>query len=785
MGFNDHYDYYSSIDRPFEGGPDYYQLSLNALRVSFPHVPIIHLTQRLQWHRGFYVPTHLSLLNETSGGVVGTKEGGEESFNPLQESKGKGRELACHVFYEEKRWLDGYLNEHHSRGLNAGQDRLIDASLPPAAHDLTNESTNDTHNAFLTECGCCFSEFSTASMIQCPNAHKFCQACLQTYSSTQLTTRRDPILRCIDTSGCSLPFHDSDLRRLLPPKLLSLYERLAQLKALKDANVKGLEECPFCPWLCVIAIPVEQDVLFRCGNQEGECGIEAQEDKHLDGRVMIEEAMSKALVRECPNPDCTNKFIKEGGVPGKRGSSSKAKKCPMWEENTDQRHQDEVDEACRKAFQEYKRHHPDVVIGKDIKIDLVPSRKKSPTTSRTPLPPRRMAPTTEEQIRMLRRLQQLHNLLPRPATPPHLVPGRAPPTGVPVGGGMQPYNDPVHVAGPQTFGRPGAQAVHVQNPPVQLGPTQRQAQNLVQLVGMRRLSNLHSAARAKVQQATNALGLARAQAAQTEQLLLQAREWETQMQRAVESGERELAEIGERMNALNAFGGSQPWELGREPLRDVGYGDSYDGRSQTYGAEGVGIGGPVGVEGDGFGAQGVVQPSNLQAYDQVLEIPTQERSRNPNENFEQDQYNALLLRFAEMERLSNMHILARSKVQRATTTLGLARAQAAQAVQTLLRAREREVLAQRGIEEAERESAEIQGRMEQIPRMVLNVLNTQQARADQFLQRGGFGVYQHPLMDDQHLPPVLVNHAQPVVATVDPQHLHGNGNGNGHFGMIR
>jgi len=90
---------------------------------------------------------------------------------------------------------------------------------------------------------------------------------------------------------------------------MSLYERVVQQKEVAEAGLEGLEECPWCEWKCVMEAEREQDRLFRCGNEEGGCGVvscrfcwkkdhlpksckEVEEDKKLDGRHSIEEAMS-------------------------------------------------------------------------------------------------------------------------------------------------------------------------------------------------------------------------------------------------------------------------------------------------------------------------------------------------------------------------------------------------------------------------------------------------------------------------------------------------------------
>lgn len=48
---------------------------------------------------------------------------------------------------------------------------------------------------------------------------------------------------------------------------------MKQQKEIEDAGLEGLEECPFCEWKCVIEASREEEKLFRCGNEEGGCGV--------------------------------------------------------------------------------------------------------------------------------------------------------------------------------------------------------------------------------------------------------------------------------------------------------------------------------------------------------------------------------------------------------------------------------------------------------------------------------------------------------------------------------
>ncbi|KJA18481.1 hypothetical protein HYPSUDRAFT_144920, partial [Hypholoma sublateritium FD-334 SS-4] len=179
------------------------------------------------------------------------------------------------------------------------------------------------------ECQCCFGEYSFDTMVQCPEAHLFCAPCVEAYAGTQLGLQRSALL-CMHASGCARPFPAAQLARALPAASLALWERLTQADEIAQAGLTGLAECPFCEWKCVLEEEEEGGASadrFWCGNRE-KCGViscrkckksdhapktcdEAEADKHLDGRHTIEEAMTAALMRNCPK--CKKAFIKDEG----------------------------------------------------------------------------------------------------------------------------------------------------------------------------------------------------------------------------------------------------------------------------------------------------------------------------------------------------------------------------------------------------------------------------------------------------------------------------------------
>ncbi|KAJ7343378.1 hypothetical protein DFH08DRAFT_872523 [Mycena albidolilacea] len=376
---------YGSKDREYKGGVHYEQLAIDQLMVDFPLIPKPHIRRTLLTHHSLYAPTYIFLAEEKRGPVLPYTPKTIPSRLP---AKGKRKALQDAEFEQEREWIQSRV-----------QVDIIDLE----------EESGECEDGI--ECGCCFSNYPFEKMIQCPDAHLFCSSCMTTYAETLLGSHDHKII-CMDQSGCKLPFPDTELHRFLTPKLMSLYERVKQTKEVEAAGIEGLEECPFCEFKIIIAN--DQEKLFACGNEE--CGAvscrqckklehlpksckEMEQDQNLDARHTIEEAMTRALMRNCPK--CQKAFIKEMGCnkmtcpncfalscyicrqlihgydhfaqqPGQpmaAGTSKAGGKCALWDA-VEQRHADEVKEAREQALAEYKRAHPDVVDDTHLKVDL-------------------------------------------------------------------------------------------------------------------------------------------------------------------------------------------------------------------------------------------------------------------------------------------------------------------------------------------------------------------------------------------------------------------------------
>ncbi|KAL4072366.1 hypothetical protein V8B97DRAFT_1958637 [Scleroderma yunnanense] len=377
---------YLSPDRMFDGGPYYFDLSMGQLMVDFPRIPKPHIRKRLLDLR-FYARTFFQLRDELAQVKPPFKL---KTINSVVSGKGKARQ--DDVFTNELAWLKGHVTE-------------LEAAVDQAQSGKANEEQDDETGDGI-ECGCCFSSYAFDKMVQCPEAHLFCMTCMTSYSST-LLGEHNPNIVCMDQSGCKLPFPESELKRFLSSRLLELYERVKQRKEIEAAGLENLEECPFCEYKCVIDNEAEK--LFRCENTE--CAAvtcrackkpdhlpksckEVDEDQHLDAQHVIEEAMTRALMRNCPK--CQKAFIKEHGCnkmacpnchttscyvcrkvidgyshfdESTRGRGRDRSKCALWDTSVDKRHADEVSAAAKRALDELKSKQPWVDVDA-IKVDI-------------------------------------------------------------------------------------------------------------------------------------------------------------------------------------------------------------------------------------------------------------------------------------------------------------------------------------------------------------------------------------------------------------------------------
>ncbi|KAE8311854.1 hypothetical protein BDV41DRAFT_565584 [Aspergillus transmontanensis] len=248
-------------------------------------------------------------------------------------------------------------------------------------------------------------------MVPCEGGtvHLFCFRCIRKTAETQIGMMKYK-LQCLDMSGCKAKFARGYLKKALGSSLMGKLDHLQQQHEVEQAGLEGLESCPFCDFKGICP-PVEEDREFRCCNPSCEtvsCRLckdkshipktcdEARAEKGLPARHIVEEAMSEALIRNCPK--CNVKIIKEMGCNKMICSRCKCvmcylcKKdisreqynhfakpptyCDTHDDRTSKRFEIEVEQAQKTAIEKVLKENPDLM-EKDLLID--PERKDTKT----------------------------------------------------------------------------------------------------------------------------------------------------------------------------------------------------------------------------------------------------------------------------------------------------------------------------------------------------------------------------------------------------------------------
>ena len=173
----------------------------------------------------------------------------------------------------------------------------------------------------LIECQCCYSEVTFESVIQCSEGHLFCKGCLQHYAEQTVFGDGKSVLKCMDSGGCTGYFPDSMLKYALPEKTFGKYQEQLARDAIKAAKLEIIS-CHACNFQVEMA--AEAGSVLRCPQCSKDtcrlCGevshvplkcSEVEKKGVTEGRLKIEEAMTKARVRECNK--CKTRFYKTEG----------------------------------------------------------------------------------------------------------------------------------------------------------------------------------------------------------------------------------------------------------------------------------------------------------------------------------------------------------------------------------------------------------------------------------------------------------------------------------------
>ena len=196
-----------------------------------------------------------------------------------------------------------------------------------AAAAVAAEERRLRENRQVMECGCCFDDevpINKITFCSGDNPHAFCFSCAESNAKTQLGLSRYK-LECMHSSGCEAVFSRTERNRFLDSKTIESLERVQQQTELREANLPGLEKCPFCDF-AAICVEVEVDREFRCEKPECKritcrlCKLdthvpltceEYKKENGVSERRIVEEARTAALIRTCPK--CKSSVLKDGG----------------------------------------------------------------------------------------------------------------------------------------------------------------------------------------------------------------------------------------------------------------------------------------------------------------------------------------------------------------------------------------------------------------------------------------------------------------------------------------
>ena len=318
--------------------PVYKQQALLALQFLYPSMPVPECRQLLLTKsKGLFGPAFVQLSEEFEMYYEAGPQG-KLPYTPLKKPRSYGFKMPD-PNADRLNALIHFLETYY------GEGPRVDAELRKECEFLGNNYMyiDEIHNPFADgtmECLCCFIDRPFQMMTQCTDGHLFCKSCVRRCVEEAIGSRK-PQLKCVAATNeraCLGTFPMSEIRKIVDEKTMSAYERLVQEmeieKALRihdadDGDARGGSQfvsCPFCPFGAEMETTPEEDKLFRCQNPDCmklSCRL-CQKESHIpltckeadrDGVIAlqhrVEEAMTEALLRQCPK--CQRRFLKEDG----------------------------------------------------------------------------------------------------------------------------------------------------------------------------------------------------------------------------------------------------------------------------------------------------------------------------------------------------------------------------------------------------------------------------------------------------------------------------------------
>ncbi|GAB1193813.1 hypothetical protein APSETT444_003043 [Aspergillus pseudonomiae] len=395
-------DNHWTVPRALHDACEYRKQACDILAQEFLWISIPHIRQFVSSKKGLY-SAYIALY--------------KEYIHPGTQSSHLRLKRPRPLVKSSKTWDQDLISE-----LNAAKRRI---AKDVAAHrkrkeeeeaDKLNEEEH-LRSGNLVECQCCYSDAPSNRTIPCEGAtvHFFCFGCIRKTAETQIGMMKYK-LQCLDMSECNAKFARGNLKNALGSSLMGKLDHLQQQDEVEQAGLEGLESCPFCDFKGICP-PIEEDREFRCCNPSCEtisCRLckdkshipktcdEARAEKGLPARHIVEEAMSEALIRNCPK--CHVKIIKDMGCNKmicsrclcvmcylcKKDISREQYNhfgkpptyCDTHDDRKPKRFEIEVEQAQKTAIDKILRDNPDLM-ERDLRVD--PDRKDTKTHTKPKL----------------------------------------------------------------------------------------------------------------------------------------------------------------------------------------------------------------------------------------------------------------------------------------------------------------------------------------------------------------------------------------------------------------
>ncbi|OJD38700.1 ring finger protein [Diplodia corticola] len=397
---DDDFDRTPMASRPHGAAKAYHAAAVNALQNQYREIPVAFIQHVLKQQGTFYKA--FLCLEEADRTYSATATSGRP-FRKVRIREPKPLntdpivDQAMETVLQELRAAKKKLDQDAAKRQQKAQKLLDEERNAAQARSTGDES----------ECIACFDKGPTNRMMFCDGAeiHYLCQDCARNCINAELDAGRCRPKCC--APHCGAGFSRSQLMAFLDPKVFDRLERLQQQDDLRAAGLENLEACPFCDFQAECD-PVEVDREFRC--QADNCGIvscrlchleshvpltcdEAAKDRKSSVRHQIEEAMTRALVRTCNG--CKTPFTKSDGcnkmacpkcghvqcyicaksVQNYDHFHNSNGSCPLYDDNIERRHMNEVKAAEAKALEEVKKSNPDMT-NEELSVKLSESVRK-------------------------------------------------------------------------------------------------------------------------------------------------------------------------------------------------------------------------------------------------------------------------------------------------------------------------------------------------------------------------------------------------------------------------